>query len=126
MRMKRRKVVGGPMQRVSAAWAFYESGVRMQGMREELVLQLMPLHPNEQQNEAYSYATRGSGANAEFCCSGARVAKQRSDAAAFMGCDAGKVIYVAEGRNRAIRHVEECLRKLICSWREVELGRYAT
>ena len=34
----------------------YESGVRMQGMSEELALQLMQLHPNEQQNEAYSYA----------------------------------------------------------------------
>ncbi len=55
-------------------------------MSEELVLQLMPLHPNEQKNEAYSYATNGSGANAEFCCSGAKVAKQRSDAAAFMAC----------------------------------------
>jgi|GEM_PF-4642869 len=43
----------------------------MQGMGEELVLQLMPLHPNAQQNEAYSYATNGSGANAEVRCSGA-------------------------------------------------------
>ncbi len=51
---------------------FYESKVRMQGMSEELVLQLMPLHPSAQQNEAYSYATKGSGANAEFCCSGAK------------------------------------------------------
>ena len=50
---------------------FYESGVRIQGMGEELVLQLMPLHPNAQQNEAYSYATNGSGANAEVRCSGA-------------------------------------------------------
>ena len=48
-------------------------------MSEELVLRLMPLHPNAQQNEAYSYATEGSGANAEFCCSGARArsAKRR-------------------------------------------------
>ncbi len=30
---------------------FYESGVRMKGMRGELALQPMPLHPNEQQNE---------------------------------------------------------------------------
>ena len=43
-------------------------------MSEELVLQLMQLHPSAQQNEAYSYATKGSGANAEFCCSGALVA----------------------------------------------------
>ena len=28
-------------------------------MSEELVLRLMPLHPNAQQNEAYSYATEG-------------------------------------------------------------------
>ncbi|MBR1814342.1 MAG: hypothetical protein IJ773_11025 [Lachnospiraceae bacterium] len=54
-------------------------------MSEELVLQLMQLHPSAQQNEAYSYATKGSGANAEFRCSGALVAKQRSDAFAFMG-----------------------------------------
>ncbi len=53
-------------------------------MSEELVLQLMQLHPSAQQNEAYSYATKGSGANAEFCCSGARAAEQRSDASAFM------------------------------------------
>ena len=52
-------------------------------MSKELVRRLMQLHPSAQQNEAYSYATRGSGANAEFCCSGAGVAKQRSDAFAF-------------------------------------------
>ena len=62
----------------------------MQGMSEELVLQLMQLHPSAQQNEAYSYATKGSGANAEFCCSGAKVAKQRSDAFAFMACVAAR------------------------------------
>jgi hypothetical protein len=64
--------------------------VRMQGMREELVLQLMQLHPSAQHNEAYSYATSGSGANAELCCSGAGVAKQRSDAFAFMVCAAAE------------------------------------
>ena len=40
-------------------------------MSGELALQLIHMHPNEQQDEAYSYATIGSGANAEFCCSGA-------------------------------------------------------
>ena len=70
------------------ASVFYESKVRMQGMSEELVLRLMQLHSSAQQNEAYSYATIGSGANAEFCCSGAGVAKQRSGAFAFMVCAA--------------------------------------
>ncbi|MBR4209118.1 MAG: hypothetical protein IKQ96_02745, partial [Lachnospiraceae bacterium] len=60
-------------------------GVRMQGMSGELALRLMPLHPNEQQNEAYSYATNGSGANAEFCCSGARAARS-SEATRPLSC----------------------------------------
>ncbi len=70
--MKAERDCGSPKDAAIPFGFLDESGVRMQGMRGEFTLRLMPLHPNEQHNEAYSYATKGSGANAEFCCSGAK------------------------------------------------------
>ena len=81
--MKAERDCGSPKDTAILFGFLDESGVRMQGMRGEFTLRLMPLHPNEQHNEAYSYATKGSGANAEFVAA-ARESEGRSDASAFI------------------------------------------